>query len=89
MDNFDKKSIEQTPDNKPVVYTLFGRQKNVLYVGSAGRGNVRTRLLRHLREKRIPALYFSITQYDSIEKAEEAEQRKIAKEKPPYNKQYV
>jgi len=84
--NYNKKNIENTDNNKPVVYTLKENGVTV-YIGIAKRGRVRERLIEHLGK--IPASEVSTRSYDSISDAREAEERKIKREKPKFNVQYT
>ena len=85
MAKFNEKSIENTDNDKPVVYTLKKSGKPV-YVGIAKRWRVQERLSEHLGE--ISATEFSTRSYDSISDAREAEEKKIKREKPKYNDQH-
>ncbi len=86
MARFTKKAIENTDNNKPVVYTLKKAGEPV-YVGIAKRGRVQDRLLEHL--VKISASEFSTRSYDSISDAREAEERKIKREQPKFNDQHT
>lgn len=85
MANFNKKHIESTDNDNPVVYTLK-KGGEVVYVGTAKRGRVQDRLAEHLGV--ISATEFSTRSYDSISEAREAEERKIKREKPKHNDQH-
>lgn len=86
MSKFTEKGIENTSNDKPVVYTLIKAGKSI-YVGIAKRGRVQDRIKEHLGK--IPASEFSTRSYNSISDAREAEERKIKREKPRYNDQHT
>ncbi len=82
--DFNKKGIDKLAKNKPVVYRIETAGGKPNYIGSAGRGNVQDRLGDHLGE--IPGAKVRIQQFDSVQKAREAEARAIKRNQPPYNK---
>jgi hypothetical protein len=86
MAKFTKKGIENTGNDKPVIYTLKKAGKPV-YIDIAKRGRVQDRLNEHLNE--ISASEFFTRSYDSIAEAREAEERKIKREKPKFNEQHT
>ncbi|HQU08213.1 MAG: hypothetical protein B7X04_04365 [Parcubacteria group bacterium 21-54-25] len=85
MARFNKKTIENADNDRPVVYTLK-RGGDPVYVGIAKRGRVQERLAEHLGE--IPATEFSTRSYDTLAEARKAEEAKIKREKPPFNDQH-
>lgn len=52
---FSQENLTRVPDESGV-YELLGPQGEVLYVGMAGAGRVRERLLEHLRDEDVPGV---------------------------------
>lgn len=82
---YTKKDISGIPSDKPVVYEIQTNGGKCNYVGTAHRGRVRERILEHKGE--IPGARVAVRQFDSIEDARREEARRIASNKPKYNKQ--
>ena len=86
---FNKSSIDNLPNNKPVVYRIKTDSGKTNYTGVAKRGRVRDRLEEHLRKgkSRIPGTVVEIEQLDSITEARKRESYIIERTNPKYNKQ--
>jgi len=82
---FNKRGIENLPNNKPVVYKILTEGGSNNYTGVAQRGRVQSRLKEHLGT--IPGTTVRIEQAKSIGEAREKEARIISRSKPKYNKQ--
>ncbi|MBN1351932.1 hypothetical protein JXJ21_21190 [candidate division KSB1 bacterium] len=82
---FNKSSIEQLPNDKPVLYRIETESGSLNYVGVAQKGRVRDRLKEHLGE--IPGATVSVEQFSSISDARKKETNVIKRNKPKYNKQ--
>jgi excinuclease UvrABC nuclease subunit len=81
---FNKRGIEQLPNNKPVVYRIESAGGKNNYTGTAQRGRVRERIQEHLGE--IAGAKVKIEQTGSINQAREKEARIIKRSQPKYNK---
>jgi len=87
---FNKTSIENLPEEKPILYLLKNNSGDELYLGIAKKGRVQERLKEHLtlKKEKIPgAAKVKIAQFSSIEKAKIAEKRLIRKLEPKFNEQ--
>jgi len=82
---FTQSGVEKLPNDKPVVYRIQTEGGKTNYVGVAGRGRVQERLQEHLGAGKIPGAKLQIQQISSIQEAEKAEARIIARTKPKYN----
>ena len=83
-------SIQNLPQDKPVVYKILNQQGENIYTGIAKRGNVQDRIEDHLKGNTdvIPsAAKVQIEQMPSIEDARQKESSIVARTKPKYNKQ--
>jgi excinuclease UvrABC nuclease subunit len=76
-------SIDQLPNNKPVVYKIQTEGGNNNYTGVAKRGRVNERIKEHLGE--IPGASVQIEQVSSIDEALKKESNIISRSKPKYN----
>lgn len=81
---YNKTSIDQLPNDKPVMYEIKTAGDNPNYVGTAKRYRVRDRIKEHLGE--IPGATVNIKQFGSIKDARNKEQNVIKKKQPKYNK---
>ncbi len=82
--------IESLPDNRPVVYKIRDSEGDNIYTGSAGKGNVQSRIKDHLPGRRdaIPgAAKVQIEQHSTIREARRKEANIIVHSKPKYNQQ--
>ncbi len=75
------------PEDKPVVYKIQTEGGRTNYVGMAKRGRVQERILEHLADGDIPGAKVQIQQVSSIQDAQKAEARIIARTQPKYNEQ--
>jgi len=85
---FNKSSIKNIPENKPVVYRLLNNSNKELYTGIAKRNRPQDRLLEHLnikKEKISGATKIKIAQVPNLESAKKLEQRLIKKLQPKFN----
>lgn len=82
---YNKTSIDNLPNDKPVLYTIETESGNPNYIGTAQKGRVSERLIEHLGE--IPGASVSIEQFNSIKDARAKETNVIKRSKPKYNKQ--
>jgi excinuclease UvrABC nuclease subunit len=79
------KNLKKVPGNKPGVYRILNRKKDILYIGIAKRARLPDRIREH--KGKIPGgtmFQFKITR--SKEAAERLEKIEIRKHKPPFNK---
>ncbi len=86
---FNKITIEQIPDDKPVVYKIINNKGKNIYTGVAKKGRVKERLAEHLRGGVDPisgGSGFSMKQKRSISEARTEEKQIIKTEKPKQNK---
>jgi len=81
---YNKKEINQLPDNMPVTYEILNRSGNPNYIGKAKRGNVRKEISSYLNK--IPGDTVKIQQFHRVRDAEKKEANTIERKKPPYNK---
>ena len=82
-------SIGELAADKPAVYKIRNRDRDVIYIGSAKRGRVPERIAEHLhnRPDYVPGgASVTIEQKSSIVVAQESEARAIKRTKPRYNK---
>lgn len=82
---YNKTSIEQIPNDKPVLYRIETEGGNLNYAGIAQRGRVQDRIKEHLGE--IPGASVSVEQFSSIGDARKKEKNIIKRNKPKYNTQ--
>jgi excinuclease UvrABC nuclease subunit len=83
-------SIAKLPNDKPVVYRIIDRKGQNIYTGTAGKGNVRSRVADHLPRHKDPvpgAVKVQIDQQPSISDAKKKEANIISRSKPKYNRQ--
>lgn len=87
--NFNKKGLNNLPDDKPAVYKILTEGGGNNYTGIAKRGRVQERLREHLPGGKdyVPGSKVQIEQVDSIQEAREKEAHILARSKPKYNKQ--
>ena len=83
--NFNKKGIENLPNDKPVVYEVLTQSGNRNYIGVAKRGRVQERLQEHLGS--IPGAQVRIHQFSRIDDAKASEARRIKRNQPKHNTQ--
>ena len=84
---FNKKGIEQLPNDKPVVYKVLTESGKNNYTGVAKRGRVQERLQEHLRGGKDPVtgVKVQVEQMSSIGDAKAKEARVIKRSQPPKN----
>jgi len=82
---YDKKGIEQLPNDKPVLYRIKTESGKLNYVGVAQKGRVRERLSEHLGQ--IQGAKVQIEQFSSIKDAQKKEINVIRRTQAKYNKQ--
>ena len=82
---YNKTSIKQLPNDKPVLYRIETESGNLNYAGIAQRGRVQDRIKEHLGK--IPGASVSIEQFSSIGDAHAKEKNVIKRNKPKYNTQ--
>jgi excinuclease UvrABC nuclease subunit len=82
---FIRSSVDNLPNDKPVVYKLKTKSGQTIYVGSAKRGRVQERMQEHLDAGKIPGAKVQIEQMPSIQEAQKKEQNIISRTKPKYN----
>lgn len=82
---YNKTSIDQLPNDKPVLYRIETEEGNLNYAGIAKKGRIGERIQEHLGE--IPGATVSIEQFSSISDARAKEKNVINRNKPKYNKQ--
>lgn len=82
---YNETSIDNLPNDKPVLYRIETAAKNLNYVGIAKKGRVSERIKEHLGE--IPGSTVRIEQFSSINDARAKEKNVIKRSKPKYNKQ--
>ena len=87
--SFNKKGIENLPDDKPVLYRIETEGGKTNYAGVAKRGRVQQRIAEHLpgAKDAIPGAKVRIEQMPSIGEAKAKEARVISRTKPRHNKQ--
>jgi len=87
---FNKTSLNNIPEEKPILYRLLNNSGDELYNGIAKKSRVRERLLEHLnlKKEKIPgATKIKFMQFSSIEKARKAEKELIERLQPKFNDQ--
>ncbi len=85
---FNKSSIKNIPENRPIVYRLLNNSNKELYAGIAKRNRTQDRLLEHLtikKEKIDGATKVKIAQFSNLENAKKAEKKLIKQLKPTFN----
>ncbi|MFH1551723.1 MAG: GIY-YIG nuclease family protein [bacterium] len=85
---FNKATIKNVSENKPVIYRLLNNSNKNLYIGIAKRNRIQDRLLEHLniqKEKISGATKVKIAQFPNLESAEKAEKRIIKQLQPKFN----
>ncbi len=82
--SYNKTSIDQLPNDNPVLYRIETEAGNLNYAGVAKRGRVRERIKEHLGE--IPGASVNIEQFSSINDARNKEKNVIKRNQPKYNK---
>ncbi len=82
---YNKQSIAQLPNDKPVLYRIETESGNPRYVGVAQRGRVQEIISEHLGK--IPGAKVRIEQFDSISDAQKKEVNVIRRTQAKYNKQ--
>lgn len=82
---YNKKGINQLPNDKPVLYRIETKSSNLNYAGTAKKGRVQDRIYEHLGK--IPGATVKIEQFNSIKDARKKEANVIKKEQPKYNEQ--
>jgi hypothetical protein len=81
---YKKQSIDQLPDDKPVLYWIMTESGNPRYIGVAQRGRVQEIISEHLGK--IPGATVIIEQFDDIKEAQMKEINVIRRAKAKYNK---
>lgn len=84
---YNKTSINQLSNEKPVVYTIETEGNRPNYIGSAKGNRVIDRIKEHLDLGKIPGATVKIRQFDTVSKAKEAEKKAIKSKQPKYNQQ--
>jgi hypothetical protein len=82
---YNKTSIDQLPNDKPVLYRIESAGGDPNYVGIAKRGRVKERIAEHIGE--VPGATVRIEQFSSVDEARQKEARVIKRSQPKYNKQ--
>lgn len=82
---YNKQSIAQLPNDKPVLYRIETESGNLRYVGVAQRGRVQDVISEHLGK--IPGATVRIEQFSSIDDAGKKEINVIRRALAKYNKQ--
>ena len=77
-------SIDDLPNDKPVVYKIQTESGKNNYTGVAKRGRVNERIKEHIGK--IPGTKVKIEQVSSINEARKKESNIISRSKPKYNK---
>ena len=80
---YNEESLNQLPNNQPVLYRIKTRSGTTNYAGVAKRGRVKQRIAEHIGE--IPGSTVEIEQFTSIRNAEKKETSVIKRSKPKYN----
>jgi len=87
---FNKTTLNNIPEEKPVLYRFLNNSGDELYDGVAKKGRVQDRLLEHLnlkKEKISGATKIKFAQFSSIQKAKKAEKQLVKKLQPKFNDQ--
>lgn len=84
---FNKKGIENLPNDETVPYRIETKGGRINYAGVAKRGRVQGRLAEHLPGDKdaVPGASVRIEQMPSIAEAKAKESRVIARSKPRHN----
>jgi hypothetical protein len=82
---YNKKGIDQLPNDKPVLYRIETEAGRPNYIGIAQRGRVRERLSEHLGK--IPGATVRIEQFNDISDAQRKEVNVIRRAQAKFNKQ--
>ena len=84
---FNKTGVSKLLTDKPVVYKILTKAKNINYVGAAKRGAVQTAILKHLPHGRyrVPGYKVQIIRVDKIRTAQRKAKELINKHAPRYN----
>jgi hypothetical protein len=82
---YNKQSIAQLPNDKPVLYRIETNSGNLRYVGVAQKGRVQDVISEHLGK--IPGATVRIEQFSSIDDAQKKEINVIRRALAKYNKQ--
>ena len=80
--------ISKLPVDKPVVYWILTKAKNVNYIGTAKRGEIQNAIANHLPGKKdyVPGHKVQIIRMDRIRHAQMKAKELIAKYAPRYNR---
>jgi len=81
---YNRKSIDQLPNNMPVRYDILNSRGNPNYHGSAKKGRVRKEIASKIGK--IPGTTVKIHPHHLIRKARKEEANAIKRNKPKYNK---
>jgi hypothetical protein len=82
---YNKQSIAQLPDDKPVLYRIETESGNPRYIGVAQRGKVQEIISEHLGK--IPGATVRIEQFNTLSDAQKKEINVIRRAQAKYNKQ--
>jgi hypothetical protein len=82
---YNKQSIAQLPNDKPVLYRIETESGNPRYIGVAQRGKVQEIISEHLGK--IPGATVRIEQFNSLSDAQKKEINVIRRTQAKYNKQ--
>ena len=82
---YNKQSIAQLPNDKPVLYRIENESGNLRYIGVAQRGKVQEIISEHLGK--IPGATVRIEQFNSLSDAQTKEINVIKRTQAKYNKQ--
>jgi hypothetical protein len=82
---YNKQSIAQLPNDKPVLYRIETESGNPRYIGVAQRGKVREIISEHL--DKVPGATVRIEQFNDIKDAMKKEINVIRRAKAKYNRQ--
>lgn len=82
---YNKQSIAQLPNDKPVLYRIETESGNPIYIGVAQRGRVKEIISEHLGK--IPGATVRIEQFSSISDAQKKEVNVIRRTQAKYKKQ--
>jgi hypothetical protein len=83
--NYNKKGIDQLPNDKPVLYRIKTESNRMNYVGVAQKGRVRERISEHLDH--IPGAKVQIERFSDINDAKKKEINVIRRTQAKYNRQ--
>lgn len=81
---YNRKGIDQLPNNMPVRYDILNSRGNPNYIGSAKKGRVKKEIASKIGK--IPGTTVKINPHHLIRKARREEANAIKRNKPPYNK---